>query len=67
MPSPHDHAETTPEALAGLIPRADEVRLRLAVNITEGDLLRALLKLAERRERESERLAYIAHAEARPA
>lgn len=40
-----------------LIPSADEVRRRLAANVTEAALLRSLLRLAKRREREAERLA----------
>ncbi len=43
--------------LAAAIPPAEEVRRRLAEAATETRLLRSLLKLAVRREREATRLA----------
>jgi hypothetical protein len=39
------------------IPPSDAIRKKLAVNLTEADILRSLLKVAVRREREAERLA----------
>jgi hypothetical protein len=47
------------EPIAGCIPPSDAVRKRLAVILTEAGLLRSLLRLAVRREREAERLARV--------
>jgi hypothetical protein len=53
---------TTP-VLDGAVPPSAEVRKRLAVLATEVGLLRSLLRLAVRREREAERLARLRQTE----
>jgi hypothetical protein len=50
-----DHHLLTP--FAPVIPSSTEVRQRLAVVSAEADLLRGLLRLAQRKERETQRLA----------
>ncbi len=50
-------ATEPPPILTPSIPPAEEVRKRLAVVLTEADLLRKLLRLAVRHEREAARLA----------
>jgi hypothetical protein len=47
----HNH-----QILRDLIPPPDEVRRRLAVALTEADLLRSQLRVSERAAREKERL-----------
>lgn len=49
----------SPTPLLDAVPSSDEVRYRLAVAMTEVDLLRSLLRLAVRREREADRLAHV--------
>jgi hypothetical protein len=56
--------ETKPTALTvDPIPPSAEVRKRLAVVTTEAGLLRSLLRLAQRHEREAERLARVCRQE----
>jgi hypothetical protein len=49
---------TDPQPI-GLIPEPDAVRRRLAVVLTEADLLRAQLRVSRRLEKERERLAQL--------
>lgn len=58
FPPPEEHMNDS-FLIAEDIPPTDAIRKRLAVTVTEAALLRQLLRLAVRREREARRLAAI--------